>query len=68
MINQEEMVKFFITQYFDGTLEIECKHMHYAFVDGLHFDNVPKEELFYRMVEIQERCEGLGIIPRFVII
>lgn len=64
----ENELRFFISQYLDGTLEIECKHMHYAFDDQFNFDNIPKEELFSRMVEIQEHCDGEGISAKFVIL
>lgn len=60
-------VRFYISQYLDGNLEVECKHMHYAFRDGFNFDDFPKEELFDRMAEIQEHCEAEDITPIFVI-
>jgi hypothetical protein len=67
MTNKEEL-RFFISQYFDGTLKIETKHMHYAFDDRFNFDNLKKEELFGVMAEIQEHCEGEGLSPKYVII
>lgn len=61
-------IKFFISQYFDGNLKIECKHMHYTFRDGFGFDDFPKEDLLYRMAEIQEHCEKENITPIFVVV
>lgn len=64
----ENEIRFFISLYLDGTLEIECKHMHYAFDDRFNFDNIPKEDLFSRMAEIQEHCVGEGISAKFVLL
>lgn len=61
-------LRFFISQYVDGTLEIECKHIHYAFRDGLNFDGVQREELIDRMAEIQEHCEAEGLTAKFVVL
>lgn len=63
-----DKLRFFISQYIDGTLEIECKHVHYAFRDGFNFDNIPRDELIDRMAEIQEHCEAENITPYFVIV
>ena len=58
--------RFLISQYFDGRLQIECKHMHYAFDDRFNFDDFSKEELFGIMAEIQEHCENEGLSAKFV--
>ena len=60
-------LRFIISQYFDGNLQIECKHMHYAFDDNFNFDDFPKEELFGIMSEIQEHCEFRGLSAKFAI-
>lgn len=61
-------LRFYISQYIDGNLEIECKHLHYAYDEKFNFDNFPKEELFERMAEIQEHCEAEGLSAEFVIL
>ena len=60
-----EKIKFYISQYFDGNLEIECNHMHYMYKDGFNFDDFPREELIDRMAEIQEHCLSENILPIF---
>lgn len=65
MINEKKL-RFYISQYIDGNLEIECKHMHYAFDDRFNFDDFPKEELFQIMTEIQEHCEAEGMEANFI--
>lgn len=65
---KEKTLMFIISQYIDGTLEIETKHTHYAFDDNFNFDKFQKEELFGIMAEIQEHCEAEGLIPKYVII
>lgn len=64
---ENDELSFYISQYFDGNLKIECKHMHYAFDDRFNFDDFPKDELLSRMAEIQERCEGKGLTPKFIV-
>lgn len=61
-------LRFFISQYLDGNIEIECKHMHYAYDDRFNFDDFPKEELIEKMAEIQEHCEAEGMTAKFVIL
>lgn len=61
-------LKFYISQYMDGNLCIENKHMHYHFKDGFGFDDFSKEDLLYRMAEIQEHCESENITPIFIVV
>lgn len=61
-------IRFYISQYLDGNLEIECKHMHYAFDDRFNYDDFPREELLDRMAEIQEHCALENITPLFIVI
>lgn len=61
-------IRFYISQYLDGNLEIECKHMHYAFDDRFNYDDFPREELPDRMAEIQEHCASENITPLFIVI
>lgn len=61
-------IRFYISQYLDGNLEIECKHIHYAFDDRFNYDNFPREELLDRMAEIQEHCISEDITPLFTVI
>lgn len=63
---KKDELRFFISQYLDGNLEIECKHVHYAFDDRFNFDDFPKEDLFGVMCEIQEHCEAEGLDAKFV--
>lgn len=58
-------LRFFITEYQDGTLEIETKHMHYAFRDDLNFDCFPPEELAENMRKIVDQCQKENIFPYF---
>lgn len=61
-------IRFYISQYLDGNLEIECKHMHYAFDDMFNYNDFPREELLDRMAEIQEHCKSENITPLFIVI
>ena len=67
-IMKNNELRFFISQYINGDLEIECKHMHYAFDDRFNFDHFPKEDLIDRMAEIQEHCEAEGFVPKFEVL
>ena len=49
-------LRFFITQYVDGTYEIETKHMHYAFRDDLNYDNIQAADLPQLLFKITETC------------
>ncbi len=61
-------LRFFISQYLDKNLKIECKHMHYAFDNRFNFDDFSKEELFEIMAIIQKRCESEGLTAKFIIL
>lgn len=63
----KDKIRFIITQYLDGNLDIECEHLHYAFRDDFNFYDFPRADLFDRMIEIQEHCYGAGVTPIFVI-
>lgn len=65
-MKKKEKLRFYISQYFDGNLEIECKHIHYAYDDRFNFDDFPKEELFQIMAEITEHCEAEGMEANFI--
>ena len=38
-------IKFYISQYIDGDLEIECKHIHYAFDERFNFEKFPRKKI-----------------------
>lgn len=62
------VIRFDISQYFDGKLEISCNQMHYAFDERFNFDDIPKEKLFDSMAEIQEHCIAEGMSAKFIIL
>lgn len=53
MVNR---LRFFISEYEDGTLKVETKHMHYAFRDDLNYDDVDPKDLFKIISEITSIC------------
>ena len=59
-------LRFFISEFVNGDLEIECKHVHYMFRDGYSTGSFPREELFEHMKDIEERCKKDGVEARFV--
>jgi hypothetical protein len=65
---KEITVKFYISQYVDGDLEIECKHIHYAFDERFNFEKFPRQDLINYMAEIQEHCITENIKPIFEVI
>lgn len=58
-------LRFFISEYNDGNLNIECKHMHYTFRDDLNFDDIAPTELIKTMRTITERLQKENIIATF---
>lgn len=50
-------LRFFITQYVDGTYEIETKHTHYAFRDDLNYDNIQAADLPELLFKITAICD-----------
>jgi hypothetical protein len=61
-----DKIRFFITEYTDGNLKIEPKHMHYTFRDDLNADDFAPAELFQKMREISAICKRENIIPVFI--
>lgn len=61
-----EKLRFFISEYTDGNLEIETKHIHYAFRDDLNFDDFKPEKLNEIMKKITETCKDEGLTAYFV--
>ena len=61
-------LRFFISEYSDGNLCIECKHMHYAFRDDLNFDDFKPDELFGKMRLIEAKCREMEIDAKFVLL
>lgn len=61
-------IKFYISQYIDGDLEIECKHIHYAFDERFNFEKFPRKNLINYMAEIQEHCKTENIEPIFEVV
>ena len=58
-------LRFFISEYVDGNLEIETKHMHYAFRDDLNFDDFKPERLNKIMKKITNTCKSEGLVACF---
>lgn len=48
------MVTFTITEYTDGTLKVETKHIAFHFRDGLFYDNIEARQLLQVMRAITE--------------
>lgn len=59
-------LRFFITEYEDGNLEIETKHMHYAFRDDLNYDDFKPEKLNEITKKITDICKAEGITAYFI--
>ena len=57
---------FYISEYIDGTFEIETKHMHYTFRDDLNFDNVKAGDIIKIMKQITETLKAENIKPQFI--
>lgn len=65
-MKNKETLTFYITEYTDGNLEIQTKHIHYAFRDDINFDDFPPEELIGKMRVVSSICEKEGILASFV--
>jgi len=59
-------LRFYITEYVDGNLQIECNHMHYAFRDDLNYDDFPPERLIGHMRVIDDICRKEGNEAYFI--
>ena len=59
-------LRFIISRYQDGNLEVETKHMHYTFRDDLNFDDITPEELPGILKRIEETCKRENIEPYFI--
>ena len=64
----EKEIKFYISEYFDGDLEIECKHIHYMYDERFNFEKFPRQDLKNYMAEIQEHCIAENIKPVFEVL
>jgi hypothetical protein len=58
-------LQFFISEYVDGNLEIETKHMHYTFRDDMNYDDFTPDTLYEKMRMIREVCKKENITPYF---
>lgn len=58
-------LNFYITEYVDGKLKIETKHMHYAFRDDLNYDDIGQGELYKTMLKIRDICKAENVEPVF---
>lgn len=61
-------LKFYISEYVDGRLEVETKHIHYAFRDDLNYDNFAPELLPGIMHKITWICRKENIEAVFVMV
>ncbi len=59
-------LKFYITEYVDGNLEVETKHLHYAFRDDMNYDDFAPNMLQDILSKIAKVCRAEGIKPVFV--
>lgn len=60
------IVKFWISEYEDGNLEIETKHIHYAFRDDLNYDDFEPGRLYEIINKITDICRKMDIEPHFI--
>lgn len=59
-------LRFYISEYTDGNLEIQCSHMHYAFRDDLNYDDFSPDRLFGIMKVIDDKCTSEGNEAHFL--
>lgn len=59
-------LRFFVSEYEDGSYEIETKHVHYAFRDDINIDNIEKWDLGETMYKIAKILEKENIQAYFV--
>lgn len=61
-------LNFYVSEYVDGNLKIEPKHMHYAFRDDLNYDDIEQGKLYLIMAMIKAICKKEGIEPIFKLV
>ena len=61
-------LRFFISEYSDGNLNVECKHIHYAFRNDLNFDDIAPDDLLKTMRTITETLQKENIVATFQIL
>ena len=66
LTEKSNKLRFFITEYKDGNLKAETKHIHYAFMEDLNFDDFPPEQLSEVIKKISDTCEKEGLTAYFV--
>lgn len=59
-------LRFYITEYVDGNLEIETKHAHYMFRDDLNFDDFEPKKLNEIIKKITKTCQDEGLTAYFI--
>lgn len=59
-------LRFFVSEYEDGSYEIKTKHVHYAFRDDINIDNIEKWDLGETMYKIAKILEKENIQAYFV--
>ena len=60
-----EKLRFFISEYIDGNLQIETKHIHYAFRDDINIDDFTPLELMANIKKIENILKKENIKPYF---
>lgn len=63
----QEKLRFFISEYEDGRLEVETNHIHYAFRDDLNYDYFEPAKLPEVMRKIDSVCRSEGIEAAFIL-
>lgn len=61
----EPTLHFYITEYEDGNLKIETKHIHYMFRNDLNFDDFEPNRLDEIINIITDVCRKEGITAYF---
>ena len=58
-------LRFIVSEYIDGNLEISANHMHYMFRDDMNYDGFAPDTLYKKMKMIREVCKKENITPYF---
>lgn len=62
----KNILRFYITEYIDGNLDIETKHIHYMFRDDLNYDDFEPGKLYEIIKKITDICKKEGLTAYFL--